>query len=76
MNDYKKDMERTQRRLQECDIPSEPEDDSEGESDSVEEGGAVPHSDCHETDCDDLRDETHKKVSRCGRWFVRDKNTW
>ena len=54
MDEYEKDMERIQRMLEECDNPSEPDDDSEGESDLVEEDEVVPDSDCHETDSDDL----------------------
>ena len=76
MDDYQKDIERIQRMLEECDSPSEPDDDSEGESDLVEEDEVVPDSDCHETDSDDLQDEPPKKVPRCGGWLGKDKNTW
>ena len=64
-----------QRMLQECGIPSEPKDNSEGESDLVEEKEVLPDSDCHETDSDDLQDEPPKKVLRCGGWLVKNKNT-
>ena len=64
MDDYEKEMKRMQKMLLDCDIPSEPEDENEGESDLVEE--VVPDSDCYETDSDDLQDESPKKVSRCG----------
>ena len=66
MDDYEKEMKRMQTMLLDCDIPSEPEDDNGGESDLVEEDEVVPDFDCHETDSDDLQDESPKKVPRCG----------
>ena len=39
--------------LQECDILSDAEDDSEGESDFVSEDEVVSDSDCHESESDD-----------------------
>ena len=69
MDDNEKEMERMQRMVQECDIPSKPEDDSKGESDLVEENKVVPGADCHETDSNDLQDELPEKVPRCGGWL-------
>ena len=75
MNDNEKEMKRMQRILQECDFPSKPEDDSEGESDLVEEDEVVSDSDCHKIDSDDLQGKPPEIVPRCGRWLGKDKNT-
>ena len=75
MDDYEKEMERMQRILQESDVPSKPKDDSEGESDLVEEDKVAPDSDCHETDSDDLQGELPEKVPRYGGWLDKGKNT-
>ncbi|XP_066964268.1 mitotic apparatus protein p62-like [Macrobrachium rosenbergii] len=76
MDDYEKDIEKdTKRMLEECDNPSEPDDDSEGESDLVEEDEIVSDFDCHETDSDDLQDEPQESAKM---WWMawEDKNTW
>ena len=68
MDEYEKEKERMQTILQESDVPSKPEDDSESESDLVKENKVVP-------DSDDLQGEPPEKVPRCGEWLDKDKNT-
>ena len=52
MNSYSRNVERLQRMLQECDVLSDAEDDSEGESDFVIEDEVISDSECYDSEHD------------------------
>lgn len=62
--------------LQECDILSDDEDDSEGESDFVSEDEVISDSDCHESKPDDPEEQPRQKQPKPDGWLGKDKKTW
>ena len=52
MDSYSRNVERLQRMLQECDVLSDAEDDSEGESDFVIEDEVISDSECYDSEHD------------------------
>lgn len=76
MDKYEKETERIRKLLSDCDGASDPEDDSEGESDGVMEDGHVPDSDCYESEVEDSLQEAQCGRSRQDGWLGKDQKTW
>lgn len=75
MDDYSKEMKRIQRMLHKCESPSDTEDDSESESDFVEDDGHIPDSDCFESELDKPPKQSLQKRSRCDGWLGKGSKT-
>ena len=76
MDSYSRNVERLQRMLQECDVLSDAEDDSEGESDFVIEDEVISDSECYDSEHDDPEKQPCQKQPKCDGWLGKDKKSW
>ena len=76
MDSYSRNVERLQRMLQECDVLSDTEDDSEGESDFVIEDEVISDSECYDSEHDEPEKQPCQKQPKCDGWLGKDKKSW
>ena len=76
MDSYSRNVERLQRMLQECDVLSDAEDDSEGESDFVIEDEVISDSECYDLEHDEPEKQPCQKQPKCDGWLGKDKKSW
>ena len=76
MDSYSRNVERLQRMLQECNVLSDAEDDSEGESDFVIEDEVISDSECYDSEHDELEKQPCQKQPKCDGWLGKDKKSW
>ena len=76
MDGYSKNVERLQRMLQECDVLSDAEDDSEGESDFVIEDEVISDSECYDSEHDEPEKQPCQKHPKFDGWLGKDKKSW
>ena len=76
MDSYSKNVERLQRMLQECDVLSDAEDDSEGESDFVIEDEVISDSECYDSEHDEPEKQPCQKHPKFDGWLGKDKKSW
>ena len=76
MDSYSRNVERLQRMLQECEVLSDAEDDSEGESDFVLEDEVISDSECYDSEHDEPEKQPCQKQPKCDRWLGKDKKSW
>uniref|UniRef100_UPI00358E440B piggyBac transposable element-derived protein 4-like n=1 Tax=Myxine glutinosa TaxID=7769 RepID=UPI00358E440B len=76
MADCETENERIRKLLDELDVESDPEDDSDCELDFVEEDEHIADSDCNDSETDDLPQEPQRKRATRGGWQGKNKKTW
>ena len=76
MDSYSRNVERLQRMLQECEVLSDAEDDSEGESDFVLEDEVISDSECYDSEHDEPEKKPCQKRPKCDGWLGKDKKSW
>ena len=76
MDSYSRNVERLQRMLQECDVLSDAEDDSEGESDFVIEDEVISDSECYDSEHDEPEKQPCQKQPKCDGWLGKYKKSW
>ena len=76
MDSYSRNVERLQRMLQECDVLSDAEDDSKGESDFVIEDEVISDSECYDSEHDEPEKQPCQKQPKCDGWLGKDKKSW
>ena len=74
MDSYSRNVERLQRMLQECDVLSDAEDDSEGESDFVIEDEVISDSECYDSEHDEPEKQPCQKQPKCDGWLGKTRN--
>ena len=76
MDSYSRNVEMLQRMLQECEVLSDAEDHSEGESDFVLEDELISDSECYDSEHNELEKQPCQKQPKCDGWLVKDKKSW
>ena len=76
MDSYSRNIERLQRLLEECDVLTDAEDDSEGESDFVFEDEVISDSECNDLEHDDLEKQLCQKQPKWDGWLGKNKKSW
>ena len=76
MDSYSRNVERLQRRLQECLVLSDAEDESKGESDFILEDEVIFDSECYDSEHDEPEKQPCQKQPKCDGWLGKDKKSW